>query len=71
MESRIDAVYADPQWVRGVTAGYMVGEEEMKERKGHCPMMVTVEVRVEGPEDEEGKERERGDEGVNLPPLVA
>ena len=23
--SRIDAVYADPSWVKGVTAGYMVG----------------------------------------------
>ena len=35
--SRIDAVYADPSWVKGVTAGYMVGPEEMQDRKGHCP----------------------------------
>ena len=24
---RIDAVYADPRWVKGSTAGYMVGPE--------------------------------------------
>ena len=56
-ESRIDAIYADPQWVRGVTAGYMVGAEEMKERKGHCPMMATVEVRVEGLRTKKGSSR--------------
>ena len=44
--SRIDAVYADPSWVKRVTAGYMVGPEEMQDRKGHCPMMVTVDVKV-------------------------
>ena len=68
--SRIDVVYADPQWVRGVTAGYMVGTEEMKEKKGHCPMMVTMAVRVEGPGDEEEGEQVSGDEGVNLPTPV-
>ena len=25
--SRINAVYADPSWVKGVTAGYIVGQE--------------------------------------------
>ena len=56
--SRIDAVYADPSWVKGVTAGYMVGPEEMQDGKGHCPMMVTVDVKVGEPgydqEDEQG-----------------
>ena len=47
--SRIDAVYADPSWFKGVTAGYMVGPEEMQDRKGHCPMMVTVDVKVGEP----------------------
>ena len=42
--SRIDAEYADPRCVKGVTAGYMVGPDEMQDRKGHCPMMVTVDV---------------------------
>ena len=27
--SRIDALYADPRWVRGLTAEYMVGPEKM------------------------------------------
>ena len=46
--SRIDAVYADPRWVRGVTAGYMVGPEEMQDTRGRCPMMVIVGVRRGG-----------------------
>ena len=41
-ESRTNAVYADLQWVHGVTTGYMVEEEEMRERKSYYPMMVTV-----------------------------
>ena len=52
-EARIDAVYADPQCVRGVTAGYIVGPEKMRDRKGHCRMMVTVQVKVVGPGDDE------------------
>ena len=55
--SRIDAVYADPSWVKGVTAGYMVGPEEMQDRKGHCPMMVTVDVKVGEPGDEQEDEQ--------------
>ena len=39
--SRKDAVYMDPSWVNGVMAGLMVVPEEMQDRKGHCPMMVT------------------------------
>ena len=50
---RIDAVLADPRCVRGLTAEYMVGLEEMQDKKGRCPMMVTVEVRVERPGDDE------------------
>ena len=68
--SRIDAVYADPWWVKGVTAGYMVGPDEMHDKKGHCPMMVTVDVKVGEPgydkEDEQGVD----EEGVSLPPRV-
>ena len=37
---RRDAAYPDPRWVKGVTAGYMVGPDKMQDRKGHCPMMV-------------------------------
>ena len=35
--SRIDAVYADPRWVKGVTAGYMVKPDEMQDRRGNAP----------------------------------
>ena len=49
--SRVNAVYSDCQWVCGVRVGYMVGPEEMQNKKGHCPMMVMVEVRVGGPGD--------------------
>ena len=42
----------------GVTAGYMVGPEEMGDRKGLCPMMVTVEVKVGEPVEDEDEERE-------------
>ena len=68
--SRIDAVYADPSWVKGVTAGYMVEPEEMQDRKGHCPMMVTVDVKVGEPEDEQEEEQGSDEEGVSLPPMV-
>ena len=54
--SRIDAVYADPRRVRGVTAGYMVGPDKMQDRKRHCPMMVTVDVKVGEPGDDEEDE---------------
>ena len=68
--SPIDAVYANPSWVMGVTARYMVGPEEMQDRKGHCPMRVTVDVKVgelgDGEEDEQGSH----EEGVSLPPIV-
>ena len=67
---RIDAVYADPSWVKGVTAGYMVGPEEMQDRKGHCRMMVTVDVKVGEPGDEQEDEQGLEEEGVTLPPMV-
>ena len=44
--SRIDAVYADPKWVKGATARYMVGPDKPQDTKGHCPMMVTVDMKV-------------------------
>ena len=68
--SRIDAVYADPRWVKGVTAGYMVGPEEMQDRKGHCPMMVTADVKVGEPGDDEEDEQGSEEDGVSLPPRV-
>ena len=68
--SRMDPVYADPSWVKGVTAGYMVGPEEMEDRKGHCPMMVTVDVKVGETGDEEEDEQGSEEEGVSLPPMV-
>ena len=68
--SRIDAVYADPSWVKGVTAGYMVGQEEMHDRKGHCPMMVTVDVKGGEPGEDEEDEQGSDEEGVSLPPMV-
>ena len=68
--SRIDAVYADPSWLKGVTAGYMVGPEEMQDRKGHCPMMVTVDMKVGEPGDEQEDEQGSDEEGVSLPPMV-
>ena len=67
---RIDAVYVDPSLVKGVTAGYMVGPEEMQDRKGHCPMMVTVDVKVGEPGDEQEDEQGSDEEGVSLPPMV-
>ena len=51
--SRRDAVYADPRWVKAMTAGYMVEPDEMQDRKGHCPLMVTLDVKVGEPGDEE------------------
>ena len=67
---RIDTVYADPSWVKGVMAGYMVGPEEMQDRKGHCPMMVTVDVKVGEPGDDQEDEQGSDEEGVSLPPMV-
>ena len=57
VSSRIDAPYVDPRWVKGVTPGYMVGSDKMKDRRGHCPMMVTVDVKVGDPVDEEEDEQ--------------
>ena len=68
--SRKDAVNADTRWVNGVTAGYMVGPEEVQERKGHCPMIVTVDVKVGEPGDNEEDEQGSEEEGVSLPPRV-
>ena len=68
--SRIDAVYADPSWVKAVTAGYMVGPEEMQDGKGHCPMMVTVDVKVGEHGDNEEDEQGSDEGGVSLPPMV-
>ena len=68
--SRIDAVYTEPRWVEGVTAGYMMGPDEMQDRKGHCPMMVTVDVKVGEPGDDEEGEQGSDEEGVSLPPRV-
>ena len=42
----------------------------MQDRKGHCPMMVIVDVKVGEPEDKEGEEQASDEEGVNLPPPV-
>ena len=67
---RIDAVYADPRWVKGVAAGYIVGPDEMQDRRGHCPMMVTVDVEVGEPGDDEEDEQGSDEEGVSLPPIV-
>ena len=47
----------------------MVGADKMQDRKGHCPMMVTVDVKVEEPGHEEEDEQGSEEEGVNLPPL--
>ena len=63
-------MYADPSWVKGVTAGYMVGPEEMQDRRGHCPMMVTVDVKVGEPGDEQEDEQGSDEEGVILPSMV-
>ena len=48
----------------------MMGPNEMQHRKGHCPLMVTVEMKVGEPGDEEEDEQESDEEGVHLPPLV-
>ena len=68
--SWIDAVYADPRWVKGVTARYMFGPDKMQDRKGHCPVMVTVDVKVGGPGDDEEDEQGSDEKGVSLPPRV-
>ena len=60
-----------PSWrVKGMMAGYMVGQEEMQDRKWHCPMMVTVDVKVGEPGDDEEDEQGSDEEGVSLPPMV-
>ena len=56
--SRIDAVYAKPRRIRAVAAGYMVGPEELQDRKGHCPMMVTVDMKVGEPREENNQGQE-------------
>ena len=53
-----------------MTAGYMVGPEEMQDRKGHCPMMVTVDVKLGEPGDDEDDEQGSDEEGVSLPPKL-
>ena len=63
-------MYTDPRWVKGVTAGYMVGPEEMQDRKGHCPMMLTVDVKAGEPGNNEEDEQVSDEEGVSLPPRV-
>ena len=68
--SRIDAVYADPRWVKGVTVGYMVGPDKIQDRKRHFPMAVTVDVKVVEPGDNEEDEQGADEEGVSLPPRV-
>ena len=68
--SRIDAVYADFSWVKGVTVGYMVGPEELQDRKGHCPMMATVDAKMGEPGDDQEDEQGSDEEGVSLPPMV-
>ena len=50
--------------------GYMVGPEEMRNRKGHCPMMVAVDVRMREPGEEEDEEQEAVMVRVSLPPPV-
>ena len=65
--SRIDVVYENPRWVRGYTAGYMEGPEETQDGKGHCPMMVTVDVKVGEPREEDKEAQESDEKGVNLP----
>ena len=65
--SRIEAMYADPRSVRGVTAGYVVGPQEMRDGKVHCPMILTVDVKVGQPGEEEEEEQESDEEGVSLP----
>ena len=59
-------MYADPPLVGVVTAGYMVGPEEIRDRKGHCPMMVPVEVKVGEPGEDEDEEQGSKEEGVSL-----
>ena len=68
--SPIEAVYANPRWVKGVMAGYMVGPDKMQYRKGHCLMMVTAHVKVLEPGDDEEDEKGSDEEGVSLLPRV-
>ena len=63
-------MYANPPWVRGLKAGYMMGPEEMRYMKGHCPMKVTVDVKVGEPGKGEDEEQESDEEGVSYPPTV-
>ena len=68
--SRIDTVYADPRWVKGVKAGYMEGPDKMQDRKGQCPGMVTVDVKVGEPGDDQEDEQGSNEQGVSLRPRV-
>ena len=68
--SEIDAVYADPRWVKGATAGSLMGPDKMQDRKGHCPMIVTVDVKLGEPGDNEEDEQGSDKEGVSLPAQV-
>ena len=68
--SRIDALYADPKWARGVTAGYMVGPKERQDMKRHCPMMLNMKVKVGEPGDNQDEEHKSNEEGFNLPSPV-
>ena len=61
---------ADPGLVKGVTPGYMVGPDKMPDRKGHCPMTVTVDVKLGEPGDDEEDEQGSDEEGVSLLPQV-
>ena len=53
-----------------MTAGYMVGPDKMQDRKGPCPMIVTVNVKVGEPGDDEDDEQGSEEAEVSLPPQV-
>ena len=48
----------------------MVGPDKMQDMKGHCPMMLTVDVKVGEPGDDEEDEQESKEQGVIVPPRV-
>ena len=50
--------------------GCMVGSDKMKDRRGHCPMMVTGDVKVGEPGDDEEDEQGSEEGGFILLPLV-
>ena len=49
---------------------FQKGPPPEKARKGHCPMMVTVDVKVGEPGDEQEDEQGSDEEGGSLPPRV-